>query len=188
MSAMTLLATRRSAPIGVLEGPGPDAEQLREILRVASRVPDHGKLAPWRFLILEDAGKARLGEALAAFHAEDNPDASEARLAEERARPRRAPVLVVAVAKLDPQHPKIPEWEQILSGGAACQNLCLAASALGFRAAWLTEWPAYDARVRALLGLAETDRILGFLYLGSTREPVKDRPRPALEDVVSVWA
>ena len=187
MDALTLLKTRRSAPLKMMTGPGPSLDQVHEILGVASRVPDHGKTTPWRFFILEREGQARLGDALADIYAQDHADATDKRLEEERARPSRGPVLIVAVAKLQPHHPKIPEWEQILSGGAACQNLCLAASAMGFRASWITEWPAYDARVRAVFDLDVADRILGFIYLGSTAAPVEDRPRPAIEDIATVW-
>lgn len=187
MDAMTLLTTRRSAPLKMMTGPGPDRSAVEAMLAVAARVPDHGKLTPWRFLILEEPGRTRLGAALADFWREDHPDADEERLAMERARPDRGPMLVVAIATLNPQHPKIPEWEQILSGGAACMNLCHAATAMGWRASWVTEWPAYDARVHKLFELGENDRILGFIYLGSAGD-VPDRPRPAPDDIATVWA
>lgn len=187
MDALTLLKTRRSAPIKMMTEPGPTDAQLDAMLAVAMRTPDHGKLAPWRFIVVPASARARFGAALAEIYAAENPDASAKRLDEERTRPLRGPALVVAVAKLVPDHPKIPEWEQILSGGAACQNLCIAAGAMGFRASWLTEWPAYSAGVRSLLGLDETDRILGFIYVGSTASPVEDRARPDFDAVVSRW-
>lgn len=187
MDALTLLKTRRSAPIKMMTSPGPSDAQLAEMLTIAMRTPDHGKLAPWRFIVVPADARGRFGDALADVYASENPDASEKRLDEERSRVQRGPALVIAVAKLDPAHPKIPEWEQILSGGAACQNLCTAAAAMGFRSSWLTEWPSYSAGVHSLLALDAADKILGFIYIGSTVAPVEDRPRPDFDLIVSRW-
>ena len=179
---LELLAKRRSTKIAHLGAPGPTRAELESLLRLAVRVPDHGKLAPWRFLILEGAGRARAGAALAAIKATDG--AGEEEQAQERTRFERAPVAVAVISRAAP-HAKIPEWEQQLSAGALCYNLLLAAHAAGFAGCWLTEWPAYDARARAALGLAEHERIAGFVYLGTEREPATERPRPALEGLLA---
>jgi len=182
--ALTLLKTRKSPKIFDIAGPGPSPAEIEEILSVASRVPDHGKLAPWRFILFEGEARARAGAAIAAVFLADNPDADADRVAIERARLSRAPLVVAVVSKAGP-HVKIPEWEQTLSGAAACTLLVLAAHALGYAATWLTEWYAYDARVRAKLGLAQNERIVGFVHIGTLARPQEDRPRPALADIVT---
>ena len=187
MDALDLMLTRRSSLAQTLVEPGPDDRQLAQILQAATRVPDHGKLAPWRIQILRKPGQAQLGELLAGLFKGVNPDANDKQIAFERNRPQRAPLLLVVTAKLRPGH-KIPEREQMLSGGAVCFSALMAARALGFAGQWLTEWPAYrDEVVRALGHDPETDRILGFLYLGTASEPTTERPRPSLGDVVGIW-
>lgn len=182
--ALDLLTTRRSSRIMDLKAPGPSGAALDTILTVAARVPDHGKLAPWRFIVFEGEGRARAGAALAQVFAELNPGADDKRLAEERGRFLRAPVVVAVVSRAGP-HVKIPEWEQVMSSAASCQNMLLAAAALGFGATWISEWPATEPKARAALGLAEHERITGFIYLGSVDQALEDRPRPALGDVVT---
>ncbi len=182
--ALTLLKTRKSPKIFDIAGPGPSPAEVEEMLSVASRVPDHGKLAPWRFVLFEGDARARAGETIASVFLADNPDADADRVAIERGRLARAPLVVAVVSKAAP-HVKIPEWEQTLSGAAACTLLVLAAHALGYAATWLTEWYAYDARVRAGLGLAENERIVGFVHIGTLARPQEDRPRPALADIVT---
>lgn len=184
IDALDLLRTRRSARVIDLVEPGPAPEALDTLLTIAARVPDHGKLAPWRFVVFAGEGRARAGEALAAVLAAADPQVSEKRLAEERGRLLRAPVVVGVISKAGP-HPKISEWEQVLSSAACCQNLLLAAAALGFGATWLTEWPAYDAAGRAALGLAEHERIAGLVYIGTATHKLEDRPRPDLAEVVT---
>lgn len=187
MDTIDLMLTRRSVKAGDMIEPGPAGEDLDRILRAAIRVPDHGKLAPWRIQVLHKAGQARLGDFLADLFARHNPDAREKQIEFERQRPLRAPVLLVVTAKLVVPH-KIPEMEQLLSGGAVCTSILLAAHALGYRAQWLTEWPAYRSEVVDFLGHdPETDRILGFLYLGSASQTPDERPRPAISEVVSDW-
>ena len=181
------LLTRRSVVVANMVGPGPDQAALDQILAAATRVPDHGKLAPWRIQVLREAGQRRLGDLLATLFQADRPDANDKQVAFERARPARAPLLLVVTTRLRVPH-KIPEWEQILSGGAVCMSILTAAHALGYAGQWLTEWPAYRREVVAALGHdPHHDRILGFVYLGSMTEKPADRPRPDLAEIVSVW-
>ncbi len=180
-----LLKRRRSAPPAVMDGPGPSAHDLETILTVAARVPDHGKLAPWRFVVFEGAARDRAGRVALMIRIEDAADLDEKARDEELQRFARAPLVVAVVSRAAP-HAKIPEWEQVLSAGAVCMNLIVAARALGFAATWLTEWPAYDARFRAAIGLAEHERIAGFLHIGRAA-PVEDRVRPALADIVTTF-
>lgn len=188
MDTIDLMLTRRSVKAADMVEPGPSGPDLDRILRAAIRVPDHGKLAPWRIQVLHKEGQARLGDFLADLFLRHNPDAREKQIEFERLRPLRAPVLLVVTAKLVVPH-KIPEMEQLLSGGAVCTSVLLAAQALGYRSQWLTEWPAYRSEVVAFLGHdPKTDRILGFLYLGSAAHPPDERPRPAVTEVVSDWA
>jgi nitroreductase len=182
---LALLATRRSVKPDRLLAPGPGPEEIETMLTIASRVPDHKKLAPWRFIVLEGEARARLGEVIAqACIAEEKEPPSEVRLAMERGRLLRAPLVIAVVSRVTP-HRSAPEWEQILSAGAACFNLCLAANAMGYGTSWITEWIAYNARVRAALGLAETERIAGFVYIGTPAERPEERDRPALSDIVT---
>ncbi|MEQ8966224.1 MAG: nitroreductase [Azospirillaceae bacterium] len=187
MDTLSLLHNRRSVKADMLGPPGPDDAALDAILRAATRVPDHGKLAPWRIQILYEAGQQALGEVLADLFARHNPEANEKQIAFERNRPCRAPLLLVVTAKIRKGH-KIPEREQLLSGGAVCTNILIAAHAQGYAGQWITEWPAYRPEVVEALGHdPDTDVILGFLYLGTPTEAPDERPRPALEEVVSEW-
>ena len=183
-ATLDLLRTRRSVPPPRLEAPGPDRETLDAILTIASRVPDHGKLAPWRFIVIEGEARHRVGETLAAIHAADNPGADAARLELERNRLAHAPVVVGVVSRAGP-HVKIPEWEQVLSAGAVSMNLVVAANAAGYATAWLTEWFAYDRRVLDALGLDPAERIAGFIHIGRAREVPSDRLRPDLAQIVT---
>jgi nitroreductase len=187
---LDLLATRRSVKPDALSAPGPGPDELETMLKIASRVPDHKKLTPWRFIVLEGDARARLGEvAAAACVAEEKEPPSEMRLATERGRLMRAP-LVIAVVSRVVAHPGAPEWEQILSAGAASFNLCLAANAMGYATSWLTEWIAYNSDVRKALALADNERIAGFVYVGTAEtrpENREDRDRPALADIVTRW-
>jgi len=183
-ATLDLLKTRRSVPPALLDEPGPDRAQLDTFLSAASRVPDHGKLAPWRFIVIAGEARARVGEIIAAAFAADNPGAAPERLAQERARLSHAPVVVAVVSRAGP-HVKIPEWEQVLSAGAATMNLVIAANAAGFATSWLTEWFAYDRRVLDALGLAPTEKLAGFVHIGRAREVPSDRPRPALDEIVT---
>ena len=148
-------------------------------------MPDHGKLVPWRFVVLEGSARERAGRIALAIRLDDKPDLEEAARAEELRRFARAPLVVGVVSRAAP-HVKIPEWEQVLSAGAVCMNLIVGARALGFSAAWLTEWPAYHARFRAAIGLAEHEKIAGFIYIGKA-VAVEDRPRPPLTEIVTTF-
>lgn len=182
--ALALLTSRRSAPPLLMHGPGPDEAQLRQILTIAARVPDHGKLAPWRFIVFAGEGRDRAGQILAEIFAAGNPGADAERLAVEQGRFRRAPLVVGVVSRAAP-HVKIPLYEQELSVGAACMNLTNAAVALGFRTAWLTEWCAFDRAVATRFGLAEHEKFAGFIHIGEVDVAVEDRPRPDLAQIVT---
>lgn len=187
LSTMDLLLTRRSVkPIAMAE-PGPSESELQQILTAAARVPDHKKLVPWRFIVFAGAARATFGEALAqACVAEEAVPPSAVRLEAERGRLLRAPVVVAVVSRVLEPGPA-PRWEQELSCGAACMNLCLAANALGFGACWLTEWYAFSPAVAAALKLAGNERVAGFIYIGTALERQPDRERPALADIVTRW-
>ena len=181
---IALLRRRRSVPPATMTGPGPTAGEMDTILAIAARVPDHGKLAPWRFIVFEGEARARAGALIADVYAGDNPDAPANRIEFERGRLQHAPAVVAIVSRAAP-HAKIPEWEQLLSAGAACMNLVVAANALGFATAWLTEWYSYDARVAATLGLAPHERLAGFVHIGRASVAVEDRVRPVMADIVT---
>ncbi|MBS0386813.1 MAG: nitroreductase [Proteobacteria bacterium] len=183
LETLSLLARRRSTKVGRLAEPGPSEDQIDALLRLAARVPDHGKLGPWRFVVIAGEARARAGEALAEAIAKDE-GVDEARLGAARGLLQRAPACVMVVSTAAP-HPKIPEWEQLQSAAMASFALLLAAHAMGFGGCILTEWPAYDARARAALGLKEHERIAGFVYLGTPREPVTERFRADLGSRVS---
>ncbi len=182
--AIDLLQTRRSVKPMELAGPGPTAAELDTILSVACRVPDHGKLTPWRFIVFEGDARRAAGEKLAAIFREKNPQATADQIAFERTRLARAPLVIAVVSRAGP-HVKIPEWEQVLSAGAATMNLVMAAHAFGFAASWITEWYAYDRDALDALGVGANERIAGFVHIGRPAHPPEDRPRPALADIVT---
>lgn len=186
MASIDLLFSRRSTPSRLLGAPGPDEATLLELLRAAVHVPDHGKLTPWRFVLVEGDARVRLGEILAERHRDIVVEASEASLEKERNRFLSAPTVVVAVGRIDPDH-RIPAQEQLLSGGCACFSLLLAAHARGFGAQWLTGWAAYDPHVAARLGLADGECILGFIHIGTTDATPPDRPRPDPAELLERW-
>jgi nitroreductase len=181
-----LLLTRRSAKALTMVEPGPNEEELRTILTAGARVPDHGKLAPWRFIIFRGEARAAFGAELARIHAAAQPGATAEQTGFEANRLTRAPLVVAVISRVTPGI-KIPEWEQVLSAGAVCQNMLVAATALGFGAQWLTEWYAFDPQVNALLGLKENEKVAGFIYLGSESVAKDERPRPVLADITSEW-
>ncbi|WP_418291983.1 nitroreductase [Methylobacterium durans] len=181
---LAFLGARRSVPPLRLEGPGPDPGSLDAILRIAARVPDHGKLAPWRFIVIAGEARERIGAVIEAAYRADHPEADADRLALERGRLAQAPLVVAVVSRAGP-HAKIPEWEQVLSAGAATMNLCVAANASGFATAWLTEWYAYDRRILDALGLDPRERLAGFVHIGRASERPADRPRPDLAEIVT---
>lgn len=175
---LAFLANRRSIKPDKLLAPGPTAEQLDQILKVATRVPDHKKLAPWRFIAFEGEARARAGEIFAAAcQAEEKEPPSHVRLDMERARFMRAPFVIAVVSEIKPR-PGAPEWEQILSAGALCFNICVAANAMGFGTSWITEWIAYSKHVRHELQLKDNERVAGFIYIGTPSEKPDERERP----------
>ena len=186
-STLDLLARRRSLPPIGLGAPGPNAEELSLMLKLAARVPDHGKLAPWRFIVIEELGREKLGRLALELKLAATPDLDAAAQAAELGRFTRAPLVVAVISRAAP-HAKIPEWEQLLSAGAVCMNLTIGANAMGFGSSWLTEWCAYDADFRAGLGLATHERIAGFVHIGRPAYDPEDRVRPALETIVTHYA
>jgi nitroreductase len=184
---LDFLASRRSLKPTMFASHGPAAEELEQILTVAARVPDHKKLNPWRFIVFQGQARADAGELFVnACLAEDKQEPSDVRLATERQRFMRAPLVIAVVSRMV-EKPGVPEIEQTLSAGAAAFNLCLAANALGYGTCWITEWIAYSPIVRAGLGVEENERIAGFVYIGRAAEHQDDRPRPALADIVTHW-
>ena len=187
---LDMLLTRRSSSAsgGLLGDPGPSEAELQQILTAAARVPDHKKLAPWRFMVFEGESRARFGKSLAGIvQREESIPPSPARLELEAQRFLRAPLVIGVISRLT-ANPAAPEWEQILSAGAACQNLCLAANALGFGSNWITEWYGYSQGVRGVLKLADNERVAGFIYIGTAKQRLPDRDRPALDALVSRWS
>ncbi|WP_395666435.1 nitroreductase [Methylocella sp.] len=183
-ATIEMLKARRSAPAATLQGPGPTEAEIDTLLQIAARVPDHGKLAPWRFIVFSGEGRERAGEALANVYRAAHPDADEKKIAFEKTRLSLAPLVVAVVSRAAP-HVKIPEWEQELSAGAACMNLVVAANALGYASAWLTEWCAYDRAALDALGVGPQEKIAGFIHIGRNDQPREDRARPALSDIVT---
>jgi nitroreductase len=167
MEALEAVLTRQSVAPAFLAEPGPDDAALARILAAGACAPDHGKLRPWRFIVIRGEARERLGEVFVEALMRRQPDAPEAAIEQERARPLRAPLLIAVAARIAREHPKIPEIEQILSTAAAAQNILLAAHAQGFGAKWLTGANAYDEHVKSALGLAPDDRVLGFIHLGT---------------------
>src|SRR5262245_5120206 len=187
VASLDLLLSRRSIKPDMLSDPGPGPAELTQILTAAARVPDHKKVVPWRFILFENEARAEFGHVLAAAcMAEEIMRPSPVRLETERRRFLRAPIVVAVISRVVPT-PGAPEWEQILSCGAACFNLCLAANALGYATCWITEWYGYSRHVRAALKLADNERMAGFVYIGTAQQRQPDRERPALETIVSRW-
>ncbi|MCR6653950.1 MAG: nitroreductase [Cellvibrionaceae bacterium] len=186
MSLLDIITTRRSVSVKDMCAPGPSPEQLQSLLQAAHRVPDHGKLGPWRFVIFTGDARADFSRKLADIYKEENPDAANKILQFQAELLTRAP-LVIAVISTAAHHVKVPEWEQVLSAGAACQNILLAAHTMGFGAQWLTEWYGYNAKVHKLLGMEDHHRVAGFIYVGSYKEKPEERVRPSLEERVHHW-
>ncbi|MEO1090363.1 MAG: nitroreductase [Pseudomonadota bacterium] len=182
-TTLMFLARRRSLVVRELTGPGPSAAERDLLLRVGLRVPDHGKLEPWRVVVIEGAARDRLGTVAASAFAKREPDANPPTLAAEAGRFARAPLVLAVVAAPVPSA-KVPEWEQTLSAGALCHQLLLAANALGFAAQWLTEWVAYDRDVMAAIGCGADERIAGFVYVGRGAAETPERRRPTVAERV----
>lgn len=186
MNDLRFLRQRRSVPSRLLGEPGPDAAQLQAMLAEAVRVPDHGKLAPWRFLAIRGDARQALGEALARRSRERDPSAAESVVEKDRQRFLHAPLIITVIAHTTPGH-KVPVSEQLLSGGAVCFALLQAAQALGFGAQWLTGWAAYDPVVCRHLGLADNESVLGFIHIGTPTEAAPERQRPDPAALLSEW-
>lgn len=187
MTALSLLQQRHSVPSRQLGAPAPDEATLRELLAAAIRVPDHGKLAPFRLIRLEGDAKLRFGERLAEFAIRKQPELSDAKREKEQLRYTFAPLVIAVIARLDAGS-SVPEIEQRLSAGCVAYNILLGAHALGFGAQWLTGWAAYDPDVATLLGLDPNEHVVGFVHLGTPQTEVPDRERPALDELLSTWA
>jgi nitroreductase len=185
-SIRNLLATRRSASPKAMGEPGPSPEQLEEILTAAVRVPDHGKLTPWRFILFEGAARGQFGERLRARWHELHPEHGPEMLDFAARMFLRAPA-VVAVVSTAQEHPKIPVWEQTLSSAAVCQNMLIAATALGVGSSWNTDWLAYDGEIGKVMGLKPHEKIAGFIYLGTSTVALEDRPRPDPLSLLTTW-
>ena len=181
------ILSRRSVTARNMTEPGPSADELDKILRAGMRVPDHGRRGPWRFIVIKGEARVAFGDVLGEAFKNENPDAFEELVEVERERFQRAPVVIAVTSRVIKEH-KIPEWEQTLSSGAACINLLNASHAIGYAAQWLTEWPAYNEDVAAALGLEENERVAGFVYIGTPKEPPTERQRAEYEAVVSEWA
>lgn len=186
-SALNFLENRKSVPSSAFNGVGPDKNQLDRIITIASRVPDHGRLEPWRFIIYRIEQGAAIGDALAARALEINPDIASQDLDREKTRFAKAPLTIGVISKAK-AHPKIPDWEQFLSGGAAAMNICYAAEALGFGVNWVTGWYSDDAKARKILGLKDDERVVGFVQIGQVDIKVPDRPRPDINALMSDYS
>lgn len=187
MDLLDLLAKRRSIPAPQLGSPGPDPGQLERLLQAAVRVPDHGRLVPFRLITLQGQARPRFGQAIAAIHARNDPQAAPALLEKDRRRFDDAPLILVVVARIDETHAKVPAQEQLLSAGCVGYNLLLGAQALGFGAQWLTGWAAYDREVAELLDLAEHERVIAFVHIGTPKAASPERARPAADEILSSW-
>jgi nitroreductase len=186
MDSYTFLSNRLSVPSRLLGEPGPSADDEARLFQLAVRVPDHGRLAPWRFITLRGAARVGFGDALVALRLSREPSLEPAALDKDRERYRNAPLVVVVVASTTPGH-KIPVAEQVQSAGLAAYNLLLGAQALGYGAQWLTGWAAYDMDVARLLGLGPDERVIGFVHIGTAREAAAERARPDPATRISDW-
>ncbi len=184
---MELLLSRRSEKSKRMDAPGPNEVELDQILKAGMRVPDHGKLAPWRFIIVEGVAQKSLGQEFAQAFSIEKEEEAEAKLQNIESFTSQAPILIIVISKFIEGKKIIPEVEQILSTGAACQNMLIAATSLGYLGQWLTGWAAYSPMVRKALKLEESDKIAGFLFFGSSNCALKERPRPDFDEIVSHW-
>ncbi|WDI31289.1 nitroreductase [Hyphococcus flavus] len=183
---LSLLRLRRSTTAGCLGEPGPDADTLADLLEIAARVPDHRRVTPFRFIVFQNDARRKFGDVLEKVFRMNEPDAGDEKAAFEGDRFLRAPVVIGVVSSVNKAH-RTPEWEQILSCGAVCQNLLIATSAYGFGAQWLTEWYSFDEAVGDALQLGDDERIAGFVYIGTAKEEPKERGRPDMAQIVSYY-
>lgn len=183
---LDVLQSRRSVPSKQLDAPGPDSVTLARMLQAAVRVPDHGKLVPFRLLRIQGAARHALGEALADRTLQRDPQAPAAAVEKDRARFSHAPLIITVIARLTPDH-KVPEQEQLLSAGCVCFALLQSAQALGFGAQWLTGWAAYDEVIGTTLGLQAHEKVAGFIHIGTPKLVVPERDRPDAAALLSDW-
>lgn len=181
------LQNRRSTKVKHMTVPAPKGKELQDILQTGARVPDHGKLNPWYFVVFEDDARAAFGQKIHDVYLQDHPDATPEQLDHEKNRLMRAPLVVAVVSRI--RESKIPVWEQLLSAGACCYNICLAANAKGYGTNWLTEWYAFHPEIRQFLNLEDDrDNIAGFLFIGTATEANEERPRPDLNEITNYWS
>ncbi len=185
-SLLSFLATRKSASAKALGAPGPSPGQISEILQLSARVPDHGKLNPWRFIVFEGDARGKVGAEFAAIWAKANPGHGPEILAFQRGFLERAPVVIAVVSTAAP-HGKIPIWEQQLSAAAVCFTMELAAQALGFDVQWVTDWVSYDEEAKTAMGVVRTEQVAGLIFMGTSTVPLEDRPRPDAAALTTYW-
>jgi nitroreductase len=185
-ATLDLLLNRRSEKSKRMTGPGPNEGELADILQSGMRVPDHGKLAPWRFLVFQGPAQKKLSAEMARCFVKEGGEQDSSRHIAQMNFAHQAPVLIVVVSRLTRDH-KIPTREQLLSAGAACQNLLVASHALGYVGQWLTGTGAYSKGVAKYLGLGENEAIAGFIFIGNSNSALKERPRPEFDDIVTYW-
>ncbi|MDS1135059.1 nitroreductase family protein [Nitratireductor indicus] len=176
-SVLEFMLARKSAPIQDMKEPAPSDDEIATFLKVATRVPDHGRLAPWRFILFRGDKRHEIGEALARLAVEREGSLPEARLDKERTRFSRAP-LVIGVVSVPKESPTIPQWEMLLSGGMAAMNLMIAANAMGYGTNLITNWYSDDPEGRRILGLKPEERVIGFIHVGTVDMEAPERPRP----------
>ncbi|MEO1040799.1 MAG: nitroreductase [Pseudomonadota bacterium] len=186
LETLQYLAARRSLTAAQMMEPGPSPEELDALLQIASRVPDHRRVHPFRFLVFDGDARAAFGDVLAEAMINGDPQATDDCLRLERERFMRAPVVLAVISKVNFEH-KTPEWEQILTAGAVCQNLIIAAGAAGYAAQWLTEWYAFDEGVLSAMGLSSTERVAGFIYIGTATSAPKERARMSASELTARW-
>jgi nitroreductase len=185
MHPAEFLRARRSASLKLLTPPAPNDAELERILTLASRTPDHGRLVPYRFIVLDRPACVALGGLVRRLYQHDHPDALQEALDQIHDRFANTPLLIAVVSSVRPDHPKVPEWEQVLTAGAVCMNALHAAHALGYAGVWLSGWTAFDWRVLSAIGLTDAERLAGWLHLGTMPQPQGDRPRPDLSQIVT---
>jgi len=180
------LKTRRSSKVKDMTAPAPTGDELKEILTVGARVPDHGKLNPWYFIVFEGDARAQFGQKIREIYHQDHPDATQEQLWHEENRLTAAPLVIAIVSRI--RESKIPVWEQLLSAGACCYNICLAANARGYATNWLTQWYAFHPDIRDYLGLENgCDNIAGFIFIGTATAKNEERDRPDINEITTFW-
>ena len=184
---LDLLSKRRSLTVKDMTGPGPSQQQINQLLTIGSRVPDHKKQVPWRFLTFEGSARGDMGKILKKTFQKNCPETDNDLLNFEENRFMRAPLVIAVISTASPENPKVPEWEQILSAGAVCQSILITANAMGFASQWLSEWYSYDADILQALHLTSDERIAGFIYIGTATKDPSERGRPDIEKISQKW-